>query len=270
MWRVLSVFLHFLGFVAMLTCVFYGYFFYWQLQSERAKDIQSLASIDSFSEKDVSDIRSAIVQEVRKLELLGFGNDIATFVAVKNWVALRIKYDSDLRNYGMPEYFATAKEVYDRGVDDCDGIAILGVAVLKLCGVQKAKVALTNVHAELSVPGVVLPSPVVIKKAEPFSKRFEFLLAALSSVPWLRFGAGLIIFAAFCECGVRCVHKSYGFSALIALTLITVGLLFLELFSRQYLLRPAIEAITYKEWVFFFAGCSVIGCGLYAWYRKSQ
>jgi len=250
--------------MALVGCIFYGYLFYWSIQRHRAGDIQKLAVVEDFYKTDIGLIRQSVDQEVRKLELVGLDHDLAVLSAVKYWVSDNIRYDSDLRNYGMPEYFANAKEVYDRGVDDCDGIAVLSAAILKMCDEPKAKVSLTRVHAEVVLPGVAEPVT-KLPKVEPFYKRFEFIINALVAVPWLRCAIGLLIFGTLCEFGARFVSRGYGRFAAAALGFLCVGLVLMELFTRRYLLHPSIESLYPAEWCLFFGAILAGLIGIAVW-----
>lgn len=54
---------------------------------------------------------------------------------IRDYVNKRLAYTRDIVNYGMSEYWADAYTVYSKKADDCDGYAVLIMALMQLAGI---------------------------------------------------------------------------------------------------------------------------------------
>ncbi len=69
-------------------------------------------------------------------------DDQAAIRSINAAVNARLKYRSDLDNYGVPDYWATAGELLQRGAGDCKGYAILKMWMLRAAGFDRSQLRL--------------------------------------------------------------------------------------------------------------------------------
>ncbi len=62
----------------------------------------------------------------------------AVLAAVEQFVYDRVKYSYDWHSWGCVDYWPPAEQVFRRGVEDCDGRAILAVSLLRAHGFHSA------------------------------------------------------------------------------------------------------------------------------------
>lgn len=64
----------------------------------------------------------------------------------------RVRFEEDIKTWGVADYWATPLEVLGRGQGDCEDFAIAKYVTLKLMGVPSSKMRLTYVKARLGGP----------------------------------------------------------------------------------------------------------------------
>ena len=82
----------------------------------------------------------------------GAETEAAKLKRVNAFFNQKIRFDDDIRIWGVPDYWATPLEVLGRGQGDCEDFAIAKYMTLKLLGVPSAKMRLTYVKAQLGGP----------------------------------------------------------------------------------------------------------------------
>lgn len=261
----MSYLLPLLGFLGALYILFYGYPMNWIEQAHRRQNLQSLANAAQFTEADKRIITAGVNKELVRFKSYGLSDEESEFKAVDLWVNRTVVYESDLRNYGMMEYLATAKEVLDRKVDDCDGTAVLAAAILQFRGLPKAQIATNEDHAEVRLGTNILPAT-PISGAFPILIKLEINFNTLMSFPWGRLAFGVLLFYCLCELGIRCVGRSNGVVALVYTACIILSSLLLETFTRSYLAQPMLQSISLHEWVTFYCGLFILCLPFMLWF----
>jgi len=224
-----------------------------------------LADPSQFTADDKSAINAGIDKELARFKSYGLSDEESTFKAVDLWVNRTVYYESDLRNYGMLEYLATAKEVLDRKIDDCDGTAVLSAAIMHMRGLPKAQVATNVAHAEVKLNTTILPAPTPLPAATPLRVRLEINFDSLMAFPWGRLACGILFFYVMCEVGIRCVHRSNGMLPFVCSMCIVCGAVLLELFTGEYLKQPVMQAISFRSWVVFYLGLGLFCAAFAIW-----
>ena len=223
--------------------IFYGVPLYWNKQAQRKATVQDLANPDMFVQEEKEQIRKEVMPYLMRVERIskGMKEDKKLWLAVQMWVEQRIKYVSDIRQFGTLEYFSTAREVWDQGMEDCDGRAVLAAAVLKMMGRPEAKIATNTVHAEVSLTSDVLPEPTPKpeESKEQFSKRrfWQQLPERVASIPWGRAAVGVIW---YWMCGMlahRVIGKKVPRRVAVELLLLFTINIILEGYSQLYLFQ---------------------------------
>lgn len=259
--RILGSSISFLGLVGLLGLIFYGYIFNWAGQLDRGKDIQALADYSEFTAEELAEINKEVDVYVNRIKGSSRqGTDPATIelAGVQSWVNNTISYDSDLRVYGVLEHLPTAREVWLKRVDDCDGTAALAAAILKARGVKKAKIATSANHAEARIGTVTLPPDPPKKKNVPWYKYLETNLDRIIIFPWLRCAIGLVWFAICCCVGTKVASGLFpSLRIIISLTLMSIACLALEYFTLRYLPVPIYHTIDSPMWVALFVGLGI-------------
>jgi len=247
-----------IGFIGAILIVFYGVPLYWNVQKERNENLQETADPMQFTSEEATSINSAIDAEIEKQG--GDKSEQQQFTIINQWVRERTTYESDLRNYGTPEYFATAREAYLRKKADCQGIAALVTSILRLRNVGQAKIATSQVHAEPSLTSDVLPPPVAPVTT---TRHFEILLEKLIVVPWAR----LILAAAWFYMLSPKRKQAKAPQLLIATIVATIciGFACLELFTREYVRHPNLAEMTSIAWITLVTGASIILTATTVW-----
>lgn len=261
--KILGSSISLLGLIGLLGVIFYGYAVNWTGQLERGKDLQSLADFSEFTPEELAAINTEVdvyVNRLKQSSKSGVDSYASELAGVQSWVNGTIRYDSDLRVYGVLEYLATAREVWLKKVDDCDGTAVLAAAILKSRGVKRAKVATSRTHAEARIGTTKLQPEPPRKYKIPWYKHLETQLDRIILFPWLRCSIGLLWFTLCCSIGMKIANgqlpKLYIF---IALGIMFTACLALEYFTIRYLPVPMYQGIDTPMWVSLIFGVVVGG-----------
>ncbi|WP_454658355.1 transglutaminase-like cysteine peptidase [Bosea beijingensis] len=81
-------------------------------------------------------------QLVETVSLAQRQDDQAAIRSINAAVNGRLKYRTDMENYGTPDYWATAGELLQRGTGDCKGYAILKMWMLLAAGFDRSQIRL--------------------------------------------------------------------------------------------------------------------------------
>lgn len=259
----LWVFFPFIGIAGFLLSIFYGEVTHHSVQKERqSSDIQLLADPSQFTAEDLLIINTGVDKEYKQLTQIVTrqekGDELLR-ASVQNWVDKIIVYRSDLRNWGMVEYLATAKETLDRRIEDCDGSAALVTAIMKYKGVKQVKIALSSIHAESRIgterlpefkpPRPILPSARVasVKEAEvlvtagvalvSWQFKLDTMAEKLSGFPWLRGFFGLVWLFFWCFPLLFSIPEAFPFQhrcAVLGAVMFASSFILMECFSAHY------------------------------------
>lgn len=232
-----------LGILGYLYAIFYGELINRSAQAERKANLQALANPDAFTQEEKDQIAEELVPYRFRMARVSrnMAQDKQLWLATQLWTEDRIKYVSDVRQFGTLEYFSTAREVWDRKQEDCDGRAVLAAAVLKFLGEPEAKVATSTVHAEVSLTSEVLPeaTPKPLETKAEFDKRkfFQQLPERIAGIPWGRAALGVVWYWLCGLCSHRILRKQVPTRVHVELLLLFIVNCLLEAYSQLYLFQ---------------------------------
>lgn len=245
-----KLYVYFLSCFFVLSVVFFGYITY-GVQQYLSPSLDTLSSSESLTQEQKNEISTGIEPLSRKWILSGVPREQALYLAVTEYVPKIIAYNSDLRQYGMVEHLPTPEMVYSAKSDDCDGIALLSTAILRMYGVSSARVATNNNHAAVSLNSNSLP-PTQLHIANVYDM-LPPILSRIASFPWLRLGGAIIALAMALR---PLTEKRYLKPDRFWLVVLLLGAscIMLEAFSREYLKVNNVEGITISAWLWLLSG----------------
>lgn len=102
---------------------------------------------DSYFGSDCRAVAAACASKLRQQlsEAVGIAGQQEEQEAIRSInavVNMRLKYRNDMDTYGVPDYWATASEVLQRGTGDCKGYAILKMWMLLAAGFDRSQLRL--------------------------------------------------------------------------------------------------------------------------------
>lgn len=101
---------------------------YWIIDARYGK----AKRLDHFLKDQLRDPAAPLIELAHRLR---GRNPYDTVHRIERWVDINLKYETDKKNWKVTEYWATALETLNRGVDDCEGQNSLIYILCRLAGI---------------------------------------------------------------------------------------------------------------------------------------